>query len=164
MSTVYETPQFSNRALRTLGTGWQISSIVRVLSGSYLTVLSGLDNALTATTDERPDLVLLNPYAPNKTNDVWLNPAAFAQPALGTYGNFGSRNILGPGSIRIDMGLTRRFRVRENQSIEFRAEAFNVPNHLNPGNPVLTLSDSNFGKILSATDPRIMQLALKFLF
>jgi hypothetical protein len=62
------------------------------------------------------------------------------------------------------MGLTRRFQVRENQSVEFRAEAFNIPNHLNPGEPILTLSDSNFGRILSAADPRILQLALKFVF
>ena len=137
---------------------------LRVLSGPYLTVMSGLDNALTATLDERPDLVLLNPYAVNQTNDVWLNPAAFAQPALGTYGNFGSHNILGPGSVTLNMGLTRKFRLGETRSIEFRAEAFNLPNHLNPGNPVLTLSNSTFGRIQSGADPRIMQLALKFVF
>jgi len=164
MSTVYEMPQFSSTTARALATGWQISGIVRVLSGPYLTVLSGIDNAFTATNDERPNLVLLNPYAPNKTNDVWLNPAAFAQPALGTYGNFGSHNILGPGSIRFDVGLTRRFQIRENQSVEFRAEAFNVANHVNPGNPILTLSNASFGKIQSAADPRIMQLALKLVF
>jgi hypothetical protein len=164
LSTVYEMPQFSSTTVRALATGWQISGIARVLSGPYLTVLSGLDNAFTATNDERPNLVLLNPYAPNKTNDVWLNPAAFAQPALGTYGNFGSHNILGPGSIRFDVGLTRRFQIRENQSVEFRAEAFNVANHVNPGNPILTLSNASFGKIQSAADPRIMQLALKLVF
>jgi hypothetical protein len=161
---VYETPQFANGTVRVLATGWQISGIVRVLSGPYVTVLSGLDNALTATNDERPNLVLPSSYALNQTNDVWLNPAAFAQPALGTYGNFGSHNVLGPGSIRIDMGLTRKFRIRENQSVEFRVEAFNVSNHLNPGIPILTLSNASFGKIQSAADPRIMQLALKFVF
>ena len=62
------------------------------------------------------------------------------------------------------MGLTRTFQVRENQSIEFRAEAFNLPNHLNPGNPKTTLNNQNFGKIQSADDPRIMQLALKYVF
>ena len=164
MSTVYEVPQFSNGKVRVLATGWQVSAIVRALSGPYLSVLSGLDNALTATNDERPNLVLSSPYSPNKTNDVWLNPAAFAQPALGTYGNFGSHNVLGPGSIRIDMGLTRRFQVRENESVEFRAEAFNVSNHVNPGPPILILSNASFGRIQSAADPRIMQLALKFVF
>jgi hypothetical protein len=164
LSTVYETPQFSNTTVRALATGWQVSGIVRVLSGPYLTVTSGLDNALTATNDERPNLVLSSPYATEKTNDTWLNPAAFAQPAMGSYGNFGSHNILGPGSITINMGLTRKFQIRESKSIEFRAEAFNMPNHVNPGPPILVLSNATFGKIQSAADPRIMQLALKFVF
>ena len=94
----------------------------------------------------------------------WLNPAAFAQPALGTYGNMGPRNVRGPKSVRIDMGLTRAFQIRERQSIEFRAEAFNVPNLVNLGPPTLVLTNGNFGQILSASDPRIMQLALKYVF
>jgi len=166
LSTVYDTPQFSNRTLRVLGTGWQISSIVRLLSGSYQSVTSGLDNALDGTGSQRPNQVLASPYAPDKNTNfnLWLNPVAFAQPATGTYGNVGWKSILAPGSIRIDMGLTRKFQVREKQSVEFRAEAFNLPNHLNPGLPMLNLSNSTFGRILSAGDPRIMQLALKFVF
>jgi hypothetical protein len=164
-STVYETPQISNRALRILGSGWQVSGIIRVLSGPYLTVVAGLDNALTGTnTDQRPDQVLPSPYAANKGIDQWLNPAAFAQPAIGTYGTMGRANVVGPGSIRIDMGLTRKFQVREGQTLEFRAEAFNLPNHVNPGIPVTTLTDQLFGRILSANDPRVMQMALKYVF
>ena len=90
--------------------------------------------------------------------------AAFVQPATGTYGTMGAMNILGPGSINIDMGLARTFRIREKQSIQFRAEAFNVPNHVNPGNPNVTFTDSNFGRILTAADGRTMQIALKYVF
>ena len=172
MSTVYETPQFSNGTLRALGTGWQVSGIVRILSGPYLTLASGLDNALSGTSDQRPNQVLASPYAPNKSINLWLNPAAFTQPALGTYGTLGTRNVLGPGSIQIDMGLTRTFRIGEKQSVMFRAEAFNMPNHVNPCPPTgtnatcpnVTLTDSAFGRILSVGDPRIMQIALKYVF
>jgi len=174
VSAVYETPRFSNATLRALSTGWRVSGILGVLSGNYLTVTSGLDNALTATfsnmsslnpkEDQRPNLVLLDPYAPNKNVNQWLNAAAFAQPAIGTFGNLGSSNILGPASITINMGLTRTFKVRENRSIDFRAEAFNVLNRVNPGIPGTILTNSNFGKITSAADPRILQLALKYLF
>ena len=45
-STVYETPQFSNGALRKMATGWRISGIVRILSGDFMTVAPGQDNAL----------------------------------------------------------------------------------------------------------------------
>jgi hypothetical protein len=160
MSTVYQTPQFANGALRVLATGWRVSGILRILSGGFLTVTPGLDNALQ-TGPQRADQVMANVYGPGKTLNNYLNPAAFAQSAPGTFGNSGALSIQGPGSIRIDMGLTRAFQIRENQTIEFRAEAFNLPNHLNPGNPVTTLTNNNFGKIQSAADPRIMQFALK---
>src|SRR5437867_7249531 len=140
MSTVYETPQFTNSLLRVLGTGWRVSGIVRVLSGSQLTISSGFDQALTGTvfqttntqSDQRPNQVLASPYMPTKSiANGWLNPAAFVQPALGTYGTMGRANVTGPGSVRIDMGLVRIFKFREKQSVEFRAEAFNVANHVN---------------------------------
>jgi hypothetical protein len=174
MSTVYDTPQFSNSTVRAFATGWQISGIVRILSGPYLSITSGLDRALTATSDQGPNQVLASPYAANQSMAQWFNPAAFAQPALGTYGNVGAKtgtgdprvggNFLGPGSVQINMGLTRKFAVRENQTLEFRAEVFNVPNHVNPGFPNLVLSSATFGRILTASDPRIMQMALKFVF
>jgi hypothetical protein len=66
---------------------------------------------------------------------------------------------------RIDMGLTRSFRLRETQTMEFRAEAFNVPNHVNLNNPASTvLSNPNFGVITTVMDPRILQFALKYAF
>jgi hypothetical protein len=81
-----------------------------------------------------------------------------------SYGNLGPLNIFGPGTIRIDMGLVRTFQVRENQSLQFRAESFNLPNHVNPGNPVSTLTQGTFGRIQTGDDPRIMQFAVKYLF
>jgi len=161
---VYETPQFSNKTMKVLATGWSVSGIVRIVSGPYLTVASGLDNALTGTNDQRPNQLLSSPYAATRTIQSWLNPAAFIQPASGTYGTLGAMNILGPGSINIDMGITRTFNIREKQSLQFRAEAFNVPNHVNPGNPDVTLTNSTFGRILSAADGRTMQMALKYVF
>ena len=66
--------------------------------------------------------------------------------------------------MNIDLALSRNFQVREHQTVQFRAEAFNLPNHLNAGDPNTTLSDANFGRILSADDPRIMQFAFKYVF
>ena len=167
VSTVYETPQFVKTALRVIGTGWKISGILRLQSGGYLTVVPGTDRALTATGDQRADLVLSDPYTADKSFSQYFNPSAFAQPAFGTYGNLGRNSIQGPGLVRLDMGLTRTFRVRESHGIEFRAEAFNAPNHVIPADPNVTLNSVNFGKILNyrtAYSPRIMQLALKYVF
>src|SRR5207237_2948899 len=95
-SSVYETPRFSNSTMKVLGSGWSVSGIVRIVSGPYLTVASGLDNALTGTNDQRPNQALPSRYAATRTIQSWLNPAAFAQLALGTYGTLSAMNILDP--------------------------------------------------------------------
>jgi hypothetical protein len=73
------------------------------------------------------------------------------------------------------MALSRVFRVRENQNLEFRAEAFNVTNGLRKGNPgattaapfistVVNLNTNTFGQINTSGDARVMQFALKYVF
>jgi carboxypeptidase family protein len=164
LSTVYQTPKLSNQTLRLLASGWQVSGIVRVLSGDYISALAGIDQALSGTNDQRPQQVLANIYQPGKNITQWLNPKAFAQPAVGTYGNMGPGTIRGPGFFGIDMSVTRKFRFRERHTLEVRGEAFNVLNHVNPLDPVTTLSTGTFGQIQAANDPRILQLAMKYMF
>jgi hypothetical protein len=65
------------------------------------------------------------------------------------------------------VGLTRNFQLRERQSVQFRAEAFNLSNHVNldstsPG--FNAINNANFGRFLAAYDPRILQFALKYVF
>ncbi|MCL5742624.1 MAG: hypothetical protein M1541_01665 [Acidobacteria bacterium] len=82
----------------------------------------------------RPDLVPgVKPYLKNGTN--WLNPAAFATPRPGTYGNLGRNALRGPGLSQFDFMLSRRFAVAEQQAFEIRAEVFNAFNHANFANP-----------------------------
>ena len=150
--------------MRMLGSSWKLSGIFRIVSGSYQTIALGVDQALTGQSDQRPNQILPSAYAPDKSINLWLNPAAFAVPAVGTYGTLGPTTVSGPGSIRIDTAVTRTFHVREKQTLEFRVEAFNVANHVNPNNPSASLNSQNFGKILSAQDARIMQFALKYVF
>lgn len=163
VSTVYQTPNFANNTVKLLASGWQVSGIVRLRSGPYMSITSGLDQALTGQGNQRAVQLLENPYS-DKTIDNYLNPKAFGQPALGTYSPLGASNVLGVGLIQIDMGLTRTFQVRERQSVQFRAEAFNLPNHVNPGQPVTAINNPSFGKIQSAGDPRLLQFALKYVF
>ena len=174
-STVYKTPQFSGNGLRMLASGWQITAIARLRSGQYLPIQSGFDQALTGQANQRAVQVLPNPYLPNKGIDHYLNPAAFVQPALGTYSPLGTNTALAPGFVQIDIGLTRTFQVRERQNVQFRAEAFNLPNHVNlsptdPTNPAAPstgfnlLNSPSFGRFLAAYDPRILQFALKYVF
>ena len=174
LSAVAQTPRFSSRTLRWIGSNWQISPIMKLRSGQFFTVTTGVDNALNGGPNQRPNQVLANPYMPNKSIDGWLNPAAFAAPAPGTYGNLGAQNLRGPGVFQLDLALSRTFPIGEGKSLQLRGEAFNLPNHMNPAMPVAALnSTGSFGKIqsdisgtsgLSDGDPRIMQFALKFIF
>jgi hypothetical protein len=134
-------------------------------AGNPLSITPGTDRALTGTGDQRVDYLGGDLYHPDKNIANWFNAAAFAPAPLGQYGNLGRNVLRGPGSIRIDIGLTREFRIRENQSVEFRAEAFNAPNHVNPGTPITVLNNAQFGQIQTNGDaPRIMQFALKYVF
>src|SRR5437764_14639422 len=106
--------------------------------------------------------LLENPYDANPTVDHYLNRNAFGVPANGALSTMRPLNILNPGTMQLDMNLSRTFRVHEAQTIQFRAEVFNLPNHLNPGAPTTGLNSTSFGRILSAGDPRLMQFALKY--
>ena len=73
-------------------------------------------------------------------------------------------NQAGPGSFTFDAELSRSFKVWESQSLQLRFEAFNVLNHPVFNNPTTTLTSSNFGRILTANNPRILQAAVKYVF
>jgi hypothetical protein len=164
MSTVYETPGFANPTLRALAGGWRISGILKLLSGDSFSVTCGCDSARTQETAQYGVQLMSNVFPSNKTAARYLNPAAFTLPALGSYGNMGRNSIAGPGTFTLDMGLTRRFGITESQALEFRAEVFNLPNHVNWNNPISSMSSPTFGQVTSAADPRIMQFALKYIF
>jgi len=163
LSAVASSPQFSNPTLRAIGSGWRFSPIFKVLSGGYLSITTNLDRALTTVPSQRVNQLLPNPYG-DKSVRNYFNPAAFAQPALGTLGNVGAGSIAGPGTWQFDAAISRSFRVREAHSLEFRAEAFNVTNSFLMNDPVTNLNSNTFGQVLTAKDPRIMQFALKYVF
>jgi hypothetical protein len=158
-----ETPQFTNTAARLIASGWRLSGIVSASSGTLLSITVGGDRALSGTQNQRVNQVGDNPYG-DRTLNNWFSAAAFEQPALGTYGNSGRNAYEGPGSRTVNLSLVRAFRFLDNHRIEARIEAFNAFNWFRWGNPITNLSDQNFGRILSAGDPRIMQFALKYQF
>src|SRR5262245_22815394 len=163
LSAVAETPQFSNSTLRLVASGWRFSTILRILSGHPLSVTTSQDRALNNTFGQRVNQISANPYG-DKSVSNYLSSAAFQLPALGTFGNMRIGSIAGPGTWQFDTALTRTFRLRESQNLEFRAEAFNLTNAFRMQDPVTNFNSSNFGQVTSSYDPRIMQFALKFLF
>jgi hypothetical protein len=171
LSSVAATPQFSNSTLRAIGSGWRFSPILKIMSGSFLNVTTTQDIALSSTLTQRVSQVLANPYG-DKTVSNYLNPKAFANPAPGTYANTGANAIEGPRYWTFDAALSRLFKIREGQTVEFRAEAFNLTNSFRIDNGqtggasqiVQTLNSGNFGQVTGSLDPRIMQFSLKYGF
>ena len=173
MTSVATTPAFSNPTVRLLASGWSLSGIYRRSSGQPLNVLAGSDRVLNgvqssfsgATTQRGTQIsnqVYADPSGRMFTN--WFNRAAYDLPALGTLGNVGRNNVIGPVNWSFDMALSRSFRFQEAHRIEFRAEAFNVTNSFRAGNPAAGLNSTNFGQIRTALSPRILQFALKYVF
>jgi len=168
--------------------GWKTNWILTLQDGQPLTV-----PCVSSTTSGFGCNALLvpgqNKYAGPHNVDHWLNPAAFASPAVATTIGQSDRSPLGgsptqfygPGFHRMDFSLFKDFRTSENTHFEFRSEFFNLTNHPNfsppgfSGNGVLSApgsldytSPSTFGKIASTrdgqNDQREIQFALKFYF
>ena len=160
-----ESPRFNDRILRAAASDWRLSTSYRFLSGAFQTAADGTDVALTGAAGQRPNQVLANPLCDHPNAACWINPAAFAIQPAGTLGNAGRSNIPGPGFFQIDMALSRIFKVHERMNLELRGEAFNLTNSYRAG-PVTTARNNvaQFGQILTALDPRIMQVALKLAF
>jgi hypothetical protein len=177
-TTVYETPKLANRTMNLLASGWKFSGIYRAMSAPWLTVGLSTDNSLTgvfgSAANLRPNYVGGSTLCDNPRPTCWINPAAFATPAPGTFGNLGRDTIRGPMFWQFDMAASRVFRIREGYTLEVRGEAFNLTNSqragvsppsLQAGGSGLNLTlGPGFGTVTNSLDPRIMQLAMKFVF
>ena len=75
----------------------------------------------------------------------WLNPAAFATPQPGTFGNLPRNFLRGPEFWQVDLTFSKEFRLARAQSVQVRVDVFNISNRLNYENPAASLSSSTPG-------------------
>jgi len=145
---------------------WELSAIVTARSGLWFSPTTGTDASLTGVGADRPNQVG-DPNNVHRTIGKWFNTSAFTINAPGTYGTAGRSSLLGPSRSNVDLALFRNFPFElghKSQVVGIRVEAFNAFNHPTFANPSGTITSSNFGRILTANDPRIMQIALKYSF
>ena len=159
--------QHSPAVRRALGS-WQVTGISTARSGTPFSVVSGSDLSFSGINGDYADLTgnpFLDSNRPRKDLLAeYFNRRAFAPNAPGTFGT-APRNLLrGLGSLGFDTGVMKDFRVAEKVNLQFRCEAFNVFNRPNFGRPENRQRVPRFGEIMSASDPRIVQLALKLRF
>ena len=189
LNMVATTPKFANNTLRLLASNWQLAPILQLKSGNFMTIYAGTDQALTtvtatSTSGQTANQVSPAVFASSRAAScapcvTYLNKAAFSAPAPGTYGNLAYGTVQGPGLIQLNMALSRTFPVGEKRTIQLRAEAFNLPNHLNPdirptnrsfNSALFGIADTDLSGILgqisgtTSGDYRVIQLALKFVF
>jgi hypothetical protein len=184
-SLVYDLPLFKQPGLlHSLLGGWQVSDLTSFQTGNPFSVVNttNADNAGTgntvSTVTSYPDIVgpIHGKVAIRHPSGVQgprlYNSDAFADPQGLTYGNAG-RNVLNlPARTNFDMGLFKNFAIRESMHFEFRAEGFNVFNHTQWSAvdssacyaATQDCSTSTFLTATSAHNPRILQLAGKFVF
>jgi hypothetical protein len=166
LTVAYTTPRADNLMWRAVASDWRVSGIVFARSGGWLTVTTGSDRALNGQRfqEQRVNQVSDDVYG-EKTLNSYLNRAAFAQPALGTFGDHQRNSITGPPFWTIDLSLAKLIAFGGTQEIELRVEAFNLLNHFNWGNPGVNLNAGTFGRIQeNQGDPRIMQFGIKYGF
>jgi len=174
-SYIYELPfgkgkkYLTSGPLSHLAGGWQVNGILTLQTGApfNFSVPGGIVNAPGNANDPN----LIGTYTTPKgigTHTTWFDPAAFAQPAPGTFGAIGRNTFSGPGLGNLDFSVFKTFRIRERFGVEFRAESFNFTNTPKFTNPNTDITSPNFGRVVSAqgapNGPREIQLGLKVTF
>ena len=149
--------------------GWETSAIWTWQSGFPLNITSGGDYSfsLPVSSNDQAQVIGKPQYTSGSRGDKvaqWFATDAFTTPALNSFGNAGRNILIGPGTFNVDFSAHRTFSLGERFKIQYRAEFFNFFNHPLLNNPDTTVTDSNFGRITAARDPRIMQMALKLIF
>ena len=158
MNFAYMLPFTGNQLIR----GWQLAGSGAVYSGQPFTPqMSGPNGDQGLAT--RPDRIG-NGGLPDPSPNAWYDLNAFDQTPAGQFGNSG-RNILdGPGSVAINLSLSKQFYFGERTALQLRWEAFNVTNHPNFKTPNVNIDTLAGGTITTAKDPRIMQLGARLQF
>ncbi|MFT4111178.1 carboxypeptidase regulatory-like domain-containing protein [Silvibacterium sp.] len=163
-----------------ISSGWEINAAATFRGGLPFNIATSSDNSGTGEKYQRPNLVG-NPHA-GITHSItssgvpWINPAAFAQPAAGTYGDLRRNQIFGPGYGDIDLSVFKNTKLWDRLTLQLRAEMFNLYNRNNYAQPGGTFGSSSFG-IVSDTigdsngspgigpgEPFNTQIAAKILF
>ena len=163
------------RGSKVLTEGWALSGISRLSTGFPVTLSSDGDRSLMGSVPngvnnkslDLPDFSAgaLNLNGNPRNGLLYFNTSLFSPNALGTPGNASRRSFYGPGMFNTDLALRKFFHFSESRALEFRLEAFNIFNHTQFFGPSAVngdISSAQFGHVVKAVPPRLMQIALKY--
>ncbi len=167
--------------------GWQLNSVMAFHSGLPFTVLTDDQTDNTGENNQRANQVIANPYAgfkQQKPGANWLNPAAFVDPAAGTWGTTHRNAFVAPGYGDVDFSIFKNTKIGERINTQFRVEFYNLFNRTNFAPPLGgasgsynpnqatistlqlydTIGDFNGAPGIGSGEPFNTQLALKITF
>jgi len=157
--------------------GWSLSGTTRFSTGFPVTLFddsdrsllgtlgNGVNNQLLDTPQVLPGPLQINTNPRN--GRPAFNTNILVPEALGQLGDAARRSFHGPGIENFDMQISKTVRLRESRSFDLRVEAFNVFNHAQFYGPASVdgeVNDPNFGSVVSASAPRLIQVAAKYHF
>jgi len=133
----YDVPNAAR--LKPLLNGWALSSFLSFHTGQPFNITTNTDTTGSGEGVQRVDLIG-DPHAGvshafNKGGVTWINPAAFAAPAVGTYGTLPRNFLYGPGYNSVDFSVIKNTRITERVNAQFRMEFFNLFNRKNLAPP-----------------------------
>jgi hypothetical protein len=116
--------------------GWQVNTGLYFHSGQPFTVLASTNTSGNGEYADRADATGIDPFkgVSHSISDglvQWFNPAAFADPAPGSYGTTRRGQYTNPGFSDVDFSVIRNMTIREKLHLQIRAEMFNIFNHIN---------------------------------
>ncbi len=166
--------------------GWSVSGITRFSTGFPVTLINPIDNSLIGSEGNGVNATGLDELTytgePLELNHnprggkPFFNPSAFTSPAddpaigntiANTIGNSGRRPFSGPGINNFDLTVEKNLKLTESKSFQLRVEAFNAFNHAQFYGPSAVqgnIGSANFGEIVSAAAPRLIQIVSKIVF
>jgi Carboxypeptidase regulatory-like domain len=161
------------RGPRALTGGWEVFGLTRLTTGFPVTLVNNNDTSLLGTQPNGVNNVgadQLN-FTPGSLHlqgrpeaGAGFNASLFSLPALGDFGNARRRFFHGPGSDDTDFAVAKSTAIRDGKEFEVRAEAFNVFNYaqfFGPGSVEGNIGSADFGQIVSAASPRLMQVSAR---
>jgi hypothetical protein len=151
--------------------GWSMSPVVNAQTGSPFSPIIAAVDPYSLESFSRPNVVPgVSVSLPNPSTGKWFNTAAFTRQASG-FGNAGRNILTAPGFQDVDFAISKATAIKESVALQFRAEAFNLLNHPNFGQPANSITSAAFGQITSTRSTRgdlgssrQLQLSLKLIF